>query len=172
MIVNAEKILAGSDVKKHPAADSFREAARVALSGRRVTGAGRAPDAGLAAAVARIKQVAAQAQAQFDLSPVAAVARGIKAPHKLLSDTGEPKTGGGVRIKKFRRCPYISYSGTGGIAMLQYAVPPDPAEPFWSGALVPVGSAQSKNNLDEPMEEEAAVQAFLTALAGIAPARA
>jgi hypothetical protein len=89
----------------------------------------------------------------------------VKQPHALLSKDGAPKTGGGVRTKKYRRCPYISYRGPAGIAMLQYAVPTDGVGGFWTGGLVAVGAPE----LDTPMEEEAAVAAFLQALAETAP---
>ena len=171
MMANAEKILAGGDLKKHPAATAFHEAAKAALSTRRATGSTRAPDEALDAAVARIKVEAAEAAQRFDLSAETATAAGVKAPHKLLSDNGEPKTGGGVRTKKFKRCPYISYRGPGGIAMLQYAVPPEGAEPFWAGGLAAVGSVESKTGFDTAMAEEDAVAAFMNALGAIAPAR-
>lgn len=172
MVANAERILAGPSVKMHPAAQSFMEAAKAALSTRRATGTTRAPDEALDAAIARIKEVAAEAAGRFDLTALTATAGGVKAPHRLLSPKGEPKVGGGVRSGKFSRCPYISYSGRDGIAMLQYAVPKGDAAPFWSGGLTVLGSPESKTNFDTPMGETAAIEAFLTALAGVAPARA
>lgn len=169
MMANAEAILAGGNTKLHAKATEFRDAAKLALDTRRVmpTGTRAAVDPVLEAATKRILAVAAEAQTRFDLSAEAAKARGVKQPHALLSKDGAPKTGGGVRTKKYRRCPYISYRGPAGIAMLQYAVPPD-AEGFWTGGLVAVGAPE----LDTPMEEEAAVAAFEQALAETAPARA
>ncbi len=172
MIANADTILSRADTKKHPGAAAFRQAAQAALSGRRVSGSARAPDAAMSAAVARLKVVAGEALARFDLSADTAAAQGVRAPHRLLSPNGEPKVGGGVRSGKFSRCPYISYSGRGGIAMLQYSVPKGGAEPFWSGGLTEVGAAAAKTNFDVPMEEGAASDAFLAALADIAPPRA
>ena len=175
MIANAEAILAGPNTKQHVKAEEFREAAKVALSARRVlpVGGRAAVDPVLEAATARIKSVAAEALTRFDLSPETAKKQGVTTPHALLAASGAPKTGGGVRTKKFKRCPYISYRGPGGIAMLQYAVPPDEgAEGFWSGGLTQVGSVESKTGFDTAMEEEAAVAAFLKALTEIAPARA
>ncbi len=171
MVVNAEKILAGPNVKQHPAAEAFREAAKAALATRRVGGAVRAPDEALDAALARIKAVAADAAQRFDLSPETAKAAGVTTPHSLLAGNGQPKVGGGVRTKKFRRCPYISYRGPGGIAMLQYAVPHEAEEGFWAGGLTTPGSAESKTGFDTAMAEEEAVAAFLAALAGVAPKR-
>jgi hypothetical protein len=46
-------------------------------------------------------------------------------------------------------------------------VPTGGTEGFWTGGLVAVGAPE----LDTPMEEEAAVAAFLQALAETAPAR-
>ena len=175
MIANAEAILAGPNTKQHGKAEEFREAAKVALSARRVlpVGGRATVDPILEAAVARIKSVAAEALARFDLSPEAAKAQGVTTPHALLATSGAPKTGGGVRTKKFKRCPYISYRSKGGIAMLQYAVPPEEgAEGFWAGGLTQVGSAESKTGFDTAMDEEAAVAAFVQALTEIAPARA
>lgn len=171
MVVNAEKILAGPNVKQHPAATAFREAARTELATRRVGGAARAPDAALEAAIARLRAVAADAARRFDLSAETAKAAGVSTPHSLLASNGQPKVGGGVRTKKFRRCPYISYRGPGGIAMLQYAVPHEAEEGFWAGGLTTAGSPESKTGFDTAMEEEAAVAAFLAALAGVAPQR-
>lgn len=174
MVANAEAILAGPNAKLHGKATEFRDAAKLALSERRVlpTGNRAPPDEVLEAALARIKAVAVEALLKFDLSPATAKAAGITTPHALLAANGAPKTGGGVRTKKFRRCPYISYRGPGGIAMLQYAVPPgEAAEGFWSGGLVAVGSAESKTGFDAAMEEDAAIAAFMQALTEIAPAR-
>ncbi len=174
MVANAEAILAGPNAKLHAKAEAFREAAKLALSERRVlpTGNRAVPDEVLNAAVARIKAVAVEALTTFDLSPATAKERGITTPHALLATSGAPKTGGGVRTKKFKRCPYISYRGPGGIAMLQYAVAPEEAaEGFWSGGLVAVGSAESKTGFDAAMEPEAAIAAFFQALAEIAPKR-
>ncbi len=171
MIANADQILAGPNTKMHAAAAAFRETARVALAGRRVGFAAAAPDLVLEAAVKRIKSVAAQAQSGFDLSAETARARGVTTPHKLLAAGGAPKTSGGVRSGKLKRCPYISYRGPGGIAMLQYAVPPGEAEPFWAGGLAAVGSEVAKTGFEVAMSEEEAVAAFLAALAEIAPPR-
>lgn len=173
MVANAEAILAGPNAKLHAKATEFREAAQAALAERRVPANGNRAEANpeLEAAVARIRAVAAEALAKFDLTAETAKARGITTPHSLLASNGAPKTGGGVRTKKFKRCPYISYRGPGGIAMLQYAVPPgEGAAGFWAGGLVAVGSAESKTGFDTPMEPEAAIAAFLQALAEIAPA--
>ncbi|MBS7809431.1 hypothetical protein [Roseococcus pinisoli] len=169
MVANAEAILAGPNAKLHAKATEFRDAAKLALDARRVipVGARAAVDPVLEAATKRILEVAAEAQARFDLSSETAKARGVKQPHALLSKDGGPKTGGGVRTKKYRRCPYISYRGPAGIGMLQYAVPADGAEGFWTGGLVAVGAPE----LDTPMSEEEAVAAFLKALAETAPAR-
>lgn len=169
MVANAEAILAGPNAKLHAKAAEFRNAAQAALETRRVAPVGTRAvvDPALAAAVQRILAVAAEAQARFDLTAETAKARGVAQPHALLSKDGAPKTGGGVRTKKYRRCPYISYRGPAGIAMLQYAVPADGAEGFWTGGRVAVGAPE----LDTPMEEEAAVAAFLAALAETAPAR-
>lgn len=178
MIANAEAILAGPNTKQHVKAEEFREAAQVALSARRVlpVGGKAAVDPVLEAAIARIKAVAAEALIRFDLSPETARKQGVTTPHALLATSGAPKTGGGVRTRKFRRCPYISYRAMGGIAMLQYAVPPkddeEEGEGFWSGGLTRVGSVESKTGFDAVMDEEAAVAAFFQALAEIAPARA
>ncbi|MBS7789193.1 hypothetical protein KTR66_04260 [Roseococcus sp. SDR] len=174
LLSNAEAVLAGANTKLHARAEEFRAAAEAALASRRVAPPGQRaePDPALDAAVARIKAVAAEALKTFDLTPETAKARGITTPHALLASNGAPKTGGGVRTKKFRRCPYISYRGPGGIAMLQYAVPPgEGAEGFWSGGLVAVGSAESKTGFDAAMEPDAAVAAFLKALSELAPAR-
>jgi hypothetical protein len=174
MIANAEAILAGPNVKQHVKATEFRDAAKVALSERRVlpTGNRAPPDEALNAAMARIKSVAVEALTRFDLSPATAKAQGITTPHALLASNGAPKTGGGVRTKKFKRCPYISYRGPGGIAMLQYALAPEEgAEGFWSGGLTAVGSPESKTGFDAVMEEDAAVAAFFAALTEIAPLR-
>lgn len=174
MVANAEAILAGPNAKLHAKATEFRDAAKLALSERRVlpTGNRAVPDEALNAAVARIKAVAAEALAKFDLTPETAKARGITTPHALLASNGAPKTGGGVRTKKFKRCPYISYRGPGGIAMLQYALlPEEGAEGFWSGGLVAVGSAESKTGFDAAMEPDAAIAAFFQALSEIASAR-
>jgi len=174
MMANAETILAGPNTKQHAKAEEFREAAKVALSARRVlpTGNRAVPDEALTAAIARIKSVAVEALTRFDLSPATAKERGITTPHSLLAANGTPKTGGGVRTKKFKRCPYISYRGPGGIAMLQYAMlPEEGAEGFWAGGLTAVGSAESKTGFDTPMDEDAAVAAFLQALTEIAPLR-
>ncbi len=127
------------------------------------------------AALARIVEVAGQARARFDLSHEAAKAAGVSAPHNLTAADGKPKTGGGVMTKRFRKCPYISYRGPGGIAMLQYAVPPEGGDnggqPYWSGGIAAVGSAEAKTGLNEPMGEDDAVAAFLNALERLAPAR-
>ncbi|WP_165585506.1 hypothetical protein [Roseococcus sp. SYP-B2431] len=169
MVANAENILAGPNTKLHAKAAEFREAAKAALETRRVSPVGqKAPvDPVLEAALKRILAVAAEAQTRFDLTAETAKAAGVKQPHALLSKDGAPKTGGGVRTKKYRRCPYISHRGPAGIAMLQYAIPADGADGFWTGGLVAVGAPE----LDTPMEEEAAVAAFLQALAETAPAR-
>ncbi|WP_421992455.1 hypothetical protein [Roseococcus sp.] len=169
MVANADNILAGPNAKLHAKATEFREAAKLALETRRVSpvGARAAVDPVLAAATQRILAVAAEAQARFDLTAETAKAAGVKQPHALLSKDGAPKTGGGVRTKKYRRCPYISYRGPAGIAMLQYAVPTDGSDGFWTGGLVAVGAPE----LDTPMEEEAAVAAFQQALAETAPKR-
>ncbi len=169
MVANAEAILAGANTKLHAKATEFRDAAKLALETRRVSpvGARAAVDPVLEAATKRILAVAAEAQDAFDLSPEAAKARGVKQPHALLSKDGAPKTGGGVRTKKYRRCPYISYRGPAGIAMLLFAVPADGTDAFWTGGLVAVGAPE----LDTPMEEEAAVAAFRQALAETAPPR-
>jgi hypothetical protein len=172
MVANAEKILAGPNVKQHGPAAVFRDAAMAALSARRVVpGASKAtPNPALDAAILRIREVAAEAQARWDLSTDSASAQGVRTPHALLSAGGAPKTGGGVRTKKFRRCPYISYRGRDGIAMLQYAVPPgDEAEGFWSGGMAAVGSEESKTGFDRPMAEIDAVAAFFNALEKLAP---
>lgn len=173
MVVNAENILAGPNVKQHVKAAEFRDAAKLALSTRRVLppGSRAEPNPSLEAATARIKSVAAEALIRFDLSPATAKAQGVTTPHALLSASGAPKTGGGVRTKKFKRCPYISYRGAGGIAMLQYAVPLEGSEGFWSGGRTAVGSAESKTGFDTAMDEDAAVAAFFEALTEIAPAR-
>lgn len=169
MVANADNILAGPNTKLHAKATEFRDAAKLALETRRVTTVGTraAVDPVLEAATKRILDVAAEAQTRFDLTAETAKARGVKQPHALLSKDGAPKTGGGVRTKKYRRCPYISYRGPAGIAMLLYAVPTGGTEGFWTGGLVAVGAPE----LDTPMEEEAAVTAFLQALAETAPAR-
>jgi len=171
MVANAEAILAGVNTKLHAKATEFREAAKLALSERRVlpVGGRAEPNPELEAAVARIKAVAAEAIARFDLSPETARKQGVTTPHALLAASGAPKTGGGVRTKKFKRCPYISYRAPGGIAMLQYAVPPEGGEAFWAGGLTTVGSAESKTGFDAAMTEEASVAAFLAALTEIAP---
>lgn len=174
MVANAEAILAGANTKLHAKAQQFREAAQAALAERRVAPPGQRaePNPELDAAVARIKAVAAEALAKFDLTPETAKARGITTPHALLAGSGAPKTGGGVRTKKFKRCPYISYRGPGGIAILQYALPPgEGATGFWAGGLVAVGSDESKTGFDAAMEPEAAIAAFLKALSELAPAR-
>jgi len=72
-----------------------------------------------------------------------------------------------VRSGKLKRCPYISYRGPGGIAMLYYAVPQGEAEPYWGGGLSAVGS----DGPEVAMTEDEAVAAFLAALAEIAPPR-
>ena len=168
MVANAEAILAGPNAKLHGKAAEFRDAAKAALETRRVVPAGtRAPvDPHLEAAIGRLLAVAEQAQARFDLTAETAKAAGVKQPHALLGKDGSPKTGAGVRTKKYRRCPYISYRGPAGIAMLQYAVPPE-GEGFWTGGLVPVGAPEPET----PMGEEDAVAAFLQALTETAPAR-
>jgi hypothetical protein len=168
MVANAEAILAGPNTKLHAKAAEFRDAAKAALKSRQVTPVGvrAAPDPALDAAVARILAAAAEAQGRFDLTAETAKASGVRQPHALLSKDGAPKTGAGVRTKKYRRCPYISYRGPAGIALLQYAVPPG-GEGFWTGGLIAVGAAEPET----PMDEEAAVAAFLAALAETAPAR-
>lgn len=174
MVENAEKVLASPNVKQHGPATIFRDAALAALSARRVLpgGAKATPNPELDAAIRRIKEVAAEAQGRWDLSAEGASAQGVTTPHALLATSGAPKTGGGVRTKKFRRCPYISYRGRDGIAMLQYAVPPgDDAQGFWSGGLATVGSAESKTGFDTPMAEIDAVAAFFNALDRLAPKR-
>ena len=167
MIANADQILAGPNTKMHGPATAFREAARLALAGRRVGFAAAAPDLVLEAAVQRIKALAAEVEARFDLSAETARARGVTTPHKLLAASGAPKISGEVRSGKLKRCPYISYRGPGGIAMLYYAVPPGEAEPYWGGCLTAVGGA----GFEAAMTEEEAVAAFLAALAEIAPPR-
>jgi hypothetical protein len=167
MIANADQILAGPNTKMHGPAAAFREAARVALAGRRVGFAAAAPDLVLEAAVQRIKAVAAEVEARFDLSAETARARGVTTPHKLLAASGAPKISGAVRSGKLKRCPYISYRGPGGIAMLYYAVPQGEAEPYWGGGLSAVGS----DGPEVAMTEDEAVAAFLAALAEIAPPR-
>jgi hypothetical protein len=171
MVANADKILAGPNTKMHAAAAEFRETARIALASRRVGFAAAAPDLDLEAAIKRIKAVANEAQTRFDLSAETAKANGVATPHKLLAAGGAPKTGGGVRSGKLKRCPYISYRAPGGIAMLQYAVPPGEAEPFWAGGLAAVGSEIAKTGFEVAMTEEEAIAAFMAALAEIAPAR-
>lgn len=168
MVANAEAILAGPNTKLHAKATEFRDAAMAALETRRVAPVGTraAPDPALEAATQRLLAVAAEAQARFDLSAGTAKARGVAQPHALLAKDGSPKTGAGVRTKKYRRCPYISYRGPAGIAMLQYAVPPE-GEGFWTGGLVAVGAPEPET----PMGEEEAVAAFLAALAETAPPR-
>lgn len=168
MVANAEAILAGPNTKLHAKATEFRDAAKAALETRRVSVIGeRAPaDPLLEAATQRILAVAAEAQARFDLSAETAKAAGVKQPHALLSKDGAPKTGAGVRTKKYRRCPYISYRGPGGIAMLQYAVPPE-GDGFWTAGLVAVGAPEPETQMDE----EEAVAVFLKALAETAPSR-
>jgi len=172
---NAEKVLADpKQAKLHERArkmlDNLPEApAPTARSGT-------APrDPTYDAAVARLVAVAAEARAGYDLSHESARAAGVTAPHNLTAADGKPKTGGGVMTKRFRRCPYLSYRGPGGIAMLQYAVPPEGGEndgaPFWAGGVAAVGSAEAKTGLGEPMDEEDAVAAFLAALEEMAPKR-
>ncbi len=128
------------------------------------------------AAVARIVAVAAEAQRRFDLSAETAKAAGVSAPHKLTAADGKPKTGGGVMSKRFRRNPYISYRGPGGIAVLHHAVPPEGGEnggeAYWFGGLAAVGSVQPPEGGAAPMEEEEAVAAFFAALEQLAPPRA
>lgn len=169
MMANAEAILAGPNAKLHAKATEFRDAAKLALDTRRVmpARAGAVVDPALEAATKRILAVAAEAQSRFDLTAETAKANGVKQPHALLSKDGAPKTGGGVRTKKYRRCPYISYRGPAGIGMLQYAVPPGGAEGFWTGGLVAVGAPE----LETQMDEETAVAAFFQALAETAPLR-
>ena len=169
MVANAEAVLAGPNAKLHAKAAEFRDAAKAALDTRRVipTRAAAPVDPALEAATSRILAVAEEAQARFDLTAETAKAAGVKQPHALLSKDGAPKTGGGVRTKKYRRCPYISYRGPAGIAMLLFAVPADGSESFWTGGLVAVGAPE----LDTPMEEEEAIAAFLKALGETVPPR-
>jgi hypothetical protein len=169
LMANAERVLGDSKLAapRRQMAESMLEAAKAELGTRRVlpTRASTPADATLAAARARIVEVVAETQARFDLSPAAS---GVSTPHRPLSANGQPKTGGGVKTGRFRHCPYTSYRGRGGIAMLQYAVPPGDGAPYWSGGLVEVGSAEANNGLDTPMEEEEAIEAFTEALAKLA----
>ena len=167
MIANADQILAGPHTTLHGRAAEFRETARLELAGRRVGFAAAAPDLVLEAAMRRIKAVAAEVQARFDLSAETARARGVTTPHKLLAANGAPKISGDVRSGKLKRGPYISYRGPAGIAMLYYAVPLGEGEPYWGGGLSAVGS----DGPEIAMSEEEAVSAFLAALAEIAPLR-
>ena len=59
MIANADQILAGPNTKMHGPAAAFREAARLALAGRRVGFAAAAPDLVLASAAKRQARAAA-----------------------------------------------------------------------------------------------------------------
>jgi hypothetical protein len=122
------------------------------------------------AAVARIVEVAKEATRRFDLSAETAKAAGVPAPHKLTAADGKPKTGGGVMSKRFRRNPYISYRGAGGIAVLHHAVPPE-GEGYWWGGVAAVGAVSPPEGDGARMGEEEAVAAFFAALEQLAPAR-
>ena len=172
LVANAERVLTEAKLPapRRQLAETMLEAARAELGTRRVlpTRASTPDDAVLAAARARIVEVVAETQARFDLS---AAASGVSTPHRPLSANGQPKTGGGVKTGRFRHCPYTSYRGRDGIAILQFAVPPGDAAAYWSGGLVAVGSAEANNGLDTPMEEEEAVEAFIAALEKLANTR-
>lgn len=170
---NAEKVLADpKQAKLHERARKMLENMPEAPApAARASAAPRDPV--YDAAVARIVAVADEARKRFDLSAEAAKALGVSSPHNLTAADGKPKTGGGVMTKRFRRCPYISWRGPEGIAMLQYAVPAEGTggEAYWSGGIAAVGSAQAKTGLDEAMGEEEAVAAFMAALERSAPKR-
>lgn len=173
MRTNAERVLADpKQAKLHDRARKMlAELPEPPAPAPRPGAAPRDPDH--EAAVMRLMAVAAEARERFDLSAESAKAAGVSVPHNLTAANGKPKTGGGVMTKRFRRCPYISYRGPGGIAMLQYAVPPEDGEnggaAFWAGGLAAVGSPEAKTGLSTPMPEAEAVDAFLDALDQLAP---
>lgn len=128
MVANAEKILAGPNVKMHVPAQTFLATAQAELSGRRVTGRSSAPRRDFATQERQILDTAAECAKRFDLTRETALARGTQSPHQLLSAAGKLKVGGASKSGAYPVNLYISHKSGEVIVNLGLFVPPDSDE--------------------------------------------
>lgn len=129
---------------------------------RAIARRGGAGDTATAAAVSRLTEVARAAREVFDLSPPA----GTRHAHNLTAADGTPKVGGRQRAREVAADRYLSYKRGEEIVALGWLRrhEEDAATGggwYFGNSALPTGE----------LEEEAAVQAFLDALASIAPRR-